>query len=91
MGEISAAALSEQDVSLSYRMARALRGICPVKRVKIILVRAGGISRTPSGKIRLKATREAFRENSLPLLEERLFTADSLETVDVLERPPVIL
>lgn len=91
LGEISAASLSGQETSLSYKMARALKAVCPVGMVRIVLVRVGGISRTPSGKIRLKATQEAFREKSLPILEERFFTEAELEVVDILDHPSMIL
>ncbi|MDF7673184.1 AMP-binding protein [Acetobacteraceae bacterium ESL0709] len=91
LGEISASALAGQESSLTYRMARALKSVCPVKMVKIVLVRTGGISRTPSGKIRLKATQDAYKGALLPLLEERSFSDQELEAVSILDRPSVIL
>ncbi|QHI96156.1 AMP-binding protein [Aristophania vespae] len=91
LGEISSSAISDQKFTLIKNMARAIKQICPVKALKIVLVRTGGISRTPSGKIRLMATQEAFKQKTLPIIEEQHFSTEELEALNILDLPSVTL
>lgn len=92
MGELSLTHIrqTEDYGAVLEAMARAMRHICPVKQIRCVLVRQGGIWRTPSGKMRLAATSEAYTQGRLPVVQEQSFGPESLEHLEVLawgERP----
>ncbi len=86
MGELSLAQVRQEagHEKLLSGMARAIRQACPVRKLRCVLVRQGGVHRTPSGKIRLSATSEAFAAGHLPVVQEQHFGPDELETVEIL-------
>lgn len=65
-------------------MAQAIGRVCPVRQLRCVLVRQGGVFRTPSGKIRLAATAGAFAAGRLPIVAEQLFGQEALERVEIL-------
>lgn len=92
LGEVAASVPSAQREALAWTMVRALARVCPIVRsMRIVLVRPGGICRTPSGKIRLSATRTALEERGLPVLDDRQFGEERLKTVEVINRPEMRL
>lgn len=86
VGELSTAQAAQADGhnALLEAMARAVGRICPLQRLRCVLVRQGGIQRTPSGKIRMKATAQALSDEMIPVVRERLFGADELRRVEIL-------
>lgn len=91
LGEIVSSFPEAQRGALMQTMARALARVCPVRSLHTVLLRSGGIRRTPSGKIRLSATCDALENAHLPLIDERTFSGRELSTVEVLERPEMKL
>ncbi|MCX5616531.1 AMP-binding protein [Bombella sp. TMW 2.2559] len=86
LGEVSLAQV-RQDFDfegLLMNMARAVARVCPVRLVRCVLVRPGGIYHTPSGKIRLAATSEALKEGRLPVLDEKCLDARELGGAEIL-------
>ncbi|PHI96758.1 hypothetical protein BG621_03220 [Parasaccharibacter apium] len=92
MGELSLTHIrqTEGHKDVLAAMARAMRRVCPVKHIRCVLVRQGGIWRTPSGKVRLSATCAAYAEGRVPIVQEQRFGPEFLERIEVLawgERP----
>lgn len=86
MGELSLTQIRQDPdhEALLAAMARAIGRACPVRKLRCVLVRQGGICRTPSGKIRLSTTSEAFTAGRLPVVQERNFGPEELEKVEIL-------
>lgn len=86
MGELSLTQIRQDPdhEALLVTMARAIGRACPVRKLRCVLVRQGGICRTPSGKIRLSTTSEAFTAGRLPVVQERNFGPEELEKVEIL-------
>lgn len=91
IGEIVASFPKTQHNQLLWKVARAIARVCPTRSVRAVLVRSGGIYRTPSGKIRLSATREALEQCAIPIMTEQRFQADELDVVDIVNQPEVRL
>lgn len=85
IGEVPNSLPRERWDSLMISLARLVHRHCSVKKMKVMLVRVGGIARTPSGKIRLLKMKENITEKTLPVIVERVFGEDELNVVEILE------
>lgn len=83
-GEVPNSLPREQREPLMRSIARLIARHCALKKVKVILVRVGGIPRTPSGKIRLLKMKEILDMSAMALLAERSFGEDELSMVEIL-------
>lgn len=84
LGEVAPALPEGRYEPLMEQVARIIGQICPARYVRVMLLRAGGILRTPSGKMRLLAMREALVAGHVPFLAERLFGEETLGLVQIL-------
>ncbi|QCE35037.1 fatty acyl-AMP ligase [Acetobacteraceae bacterium] len=84
-------ALVEADPQLKRPKEAALAGarrlfeICGTRSVKVFFVAKGGLSRTPNGKLRFKASAENFRSNHLRTWGEYMFGAKDLKVAEYKE------